>query len=402
VEYALLLANGTVVDPAQGIHRELDVALDGGRVVAIDERLPHEEAGQVIDVSDRIVTPGLIDLHTHLYKGVSALGIDADQSCLPNGVTTAVDAGTAGAITFPGFRDYCVATARTRIYAYVNLSSIGLILDDGRELDDMRYVDPDAVVETIVSNRPLCLGIKIRIGSQMVSGLGFRPLEAALDAASRADCGLMVHITNPGLPLDEVFDRLRPGDVITHTLHGRGQTVVEGGRVLPALRRAEERGVITDVGHGAGSFAFATAQAALADGFRPFTISTDLHAYSIMGPVYDLPTTMSKFLALGMSLDEVVAATTVNAARAIRRDDEIGSLRVGMCGDVAVFDLVADRSTFEDCQGMTISGSRRLVPILTVRDGEVAAVRTHDTRPLATPNALAARSGGPAGMLPPS
>jgi dihydroorotase len=183
----------------------------------------------------------------------------------------------------------------------------------------------------------------------------------------------MVHITLPGVPLDGVFDRLRPGDVITHLLHGRGETVVRNGRVLASLRRAVERGVGADVGHGMGSFAFATARAAQADGFAPLTISTDLHAYDVDGPVYDLPTTLSKFLALGMSLDAVVAAATVNAAASIGMQDQLGSLAPGRVADLAVFELAEGDFPFVDAQGETLQGRQKLQPVLTVRAGDLVA-----------------------------
>jgi dihydroorotase len=183
----------------------------------------------------------------------------------------------------------------------------------------------------------------------------------------------MVHITQPAVPLSELFDLLRPGDIVTHLFHGKGNTVVENGRVLPALRRAQERGVGTDVGHGQRGFAFATARAALADGFKPYTISTDLHTESIEGPCFDLVTTMSKFLALGMTLDEVIAATTINAARTIRKDHLIGSLKPDLAGDVAVLEALEGDFTFTDTLGVTMSGDRMLKPVMTVLGGEIAA-----------------------------
>ena len=373
--YDLLIQGGLVIDPAQGLHARRDVAVAAGRVAAVAEALPPERARRVVDVGGCIVTPGLIDLHTHLYRGVSTLGVDVDRACLPGGVTTSVDAGTAGAITFPGLRDYCLRPARSRAYAYVNLAAIGLILDDGHELDELRYADADSLAETIQANRDLCLGIKVRVGEEHVGSFGYAALDRALAVAERIGCGVMVHITRPGVPLDGVFDRLRPGDVITHLLHGKGETIVRDGRVLASVRRARERGVGMDVGHGMGSFAFATARAALADGFAPLTISTDLHAFNVNGPVYDLATTLSKFLALGMSLDAVVAAATSNAARSIGKQDELGSLAVGRAADVAVFALREGEVVLVDALGETLRAEQRLEPLLTVLGGAVVASR---------------------------
>lgn len=368
----LVVANGTVVDPGSGVHERLDVGMAGDRIVAVGPSLPRDGA-DVLDAGGRLVTPGLTDLHAHLFDGMSQLGLDADATCLPAGVTTAVDAGTAGEIAFDRFARDWLRRSTTRTYAFVNLSSIGLPIDDGLELGDsiLRYIDVPRIVDVIEANRDVCLGVKVRAATyQMRHGVG--PLNASLEATARTGTRLMVHITEPGIALDAVFDRLRPGDIVTHLFHGRRERIVgSDGKVLDSLRRAVARGVRTDIGHGGGSFAFATARAAMADGFRPDTISTDLHPFSLRGAMRDLPTTMSKFLALGMTLDEVVAATTVNAAKTIDRPELTGTLAVGSPADVAVLEDVVGPVVLEDTIGDRITAGRELRPWATIRAGRV-------------------------------
>ncbi len=374
--FDLVVAGGTVIDPGQGLHGQLDVGILDGRIAAVGRDLPRGPSTEVLDAGGRLVVPGLIDLHTHLLDGVSQLGVSADATCLPNGVTTAVDAGTAGEIAFGAFRERWIRPATTRIYAFVNLSSIGLPIDDGLEYGEtsLRYVDVERVVEIVKAHADVCVGIKIRLATNQTRHNGDAPLRLALEAAERTGTRLMVHITEPGIPLDGVFDRLRPGDIVTHLFHGRAQTIVdEGGHVLASLRRARERGVRMDIGHGGGSFAFATARAALRDGFPPDTISTDLHVFSARGTMRDLPTTMSKFLALGMTLDAVVAATTVEAARSIGRPDVTGTLAVGDPADIAVLEDVHAPVVLEDTRGERLTAERVLRAWATIRAGAIVA-----------------------------
>jgi dihydroorotase len=368
----LVVANGTVIDPAAGLHARVDVGIAGDRIVAVGPNLPRDGV-DVLDAGGRLVTPGLIDLHAHLFEGMSQLGVDADTTCLPAGVTTAVDAGTAGEIAFDRFARDWLRRSTTRTYAFVNLSSIGLPIDDGLELGDsiLRYIDVPRIVDVIEANRDVCLGVKVRVATYQMRH-GFGPLNAALEATARTGTHLMVHITEPGIALDAVFDRLRPGDIVTHLFHGRRERIVgSDGKVLDSLRRAVARGVRTDIGHGGGSFTFATARAALADGFKPDTISTDLHPFSLRGAMRDLPTTMSKFLALDMTLDEVDAATTVNAAKSIDRPELTGTLAVGSPADVAVLQEVVGPVVLEDTAGDRITADRELRPWATIRNGRV-------------------------------
>ena len=372
----LILTNGTVIDPGMGINGPFEVVVAGGRVVAVAPSVERGPDTRVIDVRGGIITPGLIDLHTHVWDGISVLGVSADATCLPTGVTTAVDAGTAGWIGFDAFRSRWIQPSVTRVLAFLNLSGLGIQVDNGWELGEteMHYVDVERSVATILANPDVLVGVKVRMATNQTKHHGIEPLRRAIEIAERTGTKVMIHITEPGVSLSEVFDLARPGDIVTHLYHGRRETIVaEGGRVLAAARRARERGVRMDVGHGGGSFTFAVAQAALADGFRPDTISTDLHTISIAGACKDMPTTMSKFMAMGMSVEEVVAASTVEAARSLGRPDVTGTLAVGDVADIAVFEDARGAFQFEDVAGARISGERMLVPRLTVRAGRLVA-----------------------------
>jgi dihydroorotase len=369
VAYDLVLAGGRVVDPASRHDGIADIGVADGLIVDIAPELDRGGARQVIDVTGAVVTPGLIDLHTHLFHRVSTLGVDVDEACLPYGVTTSVDAGTSGAITFPGFRKYCVEPAVARSLAFLNIASIGLILDDQEELAGMRYADREAAIATIEANRDICLGVKVRMSKKVLGDLTLEPLLMALDIAETTGTRVMVHITRSKLPVRDILRLLRSGDIVTHVLHGHPNTVIEDGALIPEVAEAQARGVIMDIGHGWGSFSRATSDIAFAAGFRPNTISTDLHTFSRMGPAFDLPTTLSKFMSLGMTLAEVIAAGSMNAASAIGRED-LGSISPGCRADIAAYRLNAGSFRFEDCHGVSWLGDQMLTPMLTVLGGK--------------------------------
>jgi dihydroorotase len=368
----LLIAGGTVLDPSSGLHARRDVAVRDGKVAAIEESIARDGAATIIDAGGLIVTPGLVDLHTHLFWGVSHYGVEADSACLARGVTTAVDAGSAGAQTFPGFRRYVIDVVSTRILAFENISVLGMITARVGELENIRYAAPDEAVAVAEEHRDVIVGIKVRLGYQMVGERGLPALRLARQAADRLDLPLMVHIVDLPEPLPEMLPLMRGGDIATHCFHGERNGILDGaGRVLPSVREAAERGVIFDVGHGVGSFAFDTARRAMADGLLPNTISSDLHAHNINGPVFDLATTLSKFLHLGLSLDEVIARATVAPARAIRWEGRIGGLTVGADADIAVFELAEGHFPLVDVKGVSVDARQKLIPRHVVRGGRV-------------------------------
>ncbi len=292
----LVVAGGHVLCPATGIDGIADVGIDAGRVAAVGASLAGRER---VEAAGLLVVPGLIDLHVHVYDGVSHYGIDADTYLLRRGTTTGVDVGSAGAQTFPGLRRMVVEQAQTRIYAYLHIAVEGMISVLVGELEDLRWASVEQCVRVAEANRDVIAGVKLRAGYQMV-GPDPRPaLGLALEAADALGLPLMVHVIDMGMPLPGLLARLRPGDVVTHCFHGNdGGLLDEGGQVWREAFAARERGILFDVGHGSGSFTWRVARAALAQGFPPDTISSDVHAHNHAGPVYDLPRTLSKLLHL--------------------------------------------------------------------------------------------------------
>lgn len=373
--YDLLIRNAILIDPAQNLHTGKDVAFAGGRVAAVEETIAPGGAAEAIDGTGKLLTPGWIDLHVHVFDGVSHLGIPADPNCIARGVTTAVDAGSAGADTFPGFRKYIIEVSQTRLYAQLNISSQGMLSPQLGEFEDIRWISVDRTLQMIEANRDLILGVKVRLTRDTICSRasGLRPLHLAREAADAAGVPIMVHPQDAWTEsIDNILEVMRKRDILTHCFHGAAGCGIldEQRRVRESVLAAAGREVIFDVGHGAGSFDWRIAETALDQGFLPQTISSDLHYYNVNGPVYDLATTASKFLHLGLTVDEVIAKVTSVPAQAIS-PNEIGTLKVGTWGDATLLEL--ERGTFElhDARGQLRTGSQRLVPIMTVKGGQI-------------------------------
>jgi len=368
--YDTLIVGGRVVDPGAGLVGRLDVAIADGRVAAVAPDLDPATARRTIDAGGRIVTPGLVDLHTHVYWGATYWGVEADPVAARTGVTTWLDVGSAGAYSFPGFRAWIAERSAVRVFALLNLSAIGLIAPSW-EFSNPDYWDVDLAERIVAANRDVILGIKARIDRNTTRGVGIRPLELARELADRVDLPLMVHIGFGPPTLDQVVPLLRPGDILTHCCTGGDMKIVdEAGTTRADVLALRVRGLILDVGHGTGSFSFATAEAMLADGVLPDVISSDIHQLAVQGPMFDLPTTLSKFLALGMTLEQTIERATSRPAAAMRRPD-LGTLRPGSPADIALFELVEGEFTFHDVQMAPRRGTRRLVSTLTLVAGEV-------------------------------
>lgn len=374
MQYDLLIRQGEVIDPSQGLRGVRDVAIRGDRIAAVAERLPAADARETVDARGLLVVPGLIDLHVHVYRDHMPLGLEADPLCPAGGVTTMLDAGSAGPHNFAGFRRDVIDRAATRVLALVNLSRIGLVAASLGELLDRRYADREGVVRILREHPDVALGVKIRAGQHIIGGgeQGWANFRDAIAAARESGTWLMVHIGECPMPIPELVAHLAPGDCVTHCFKGGSTRVTdEAGEIFPAVREAAARGVAFDVGHGYGSFRWEVAEAAIAQGFPPTTISTDLHTMNLHGPVYDMPTTMSKLLYLGVPLEEVVAMSTTRPAAVLGRSDELGTLRSGAAADVALLERREERCVFTDSYRQERVGRERLVAVTTVRGGRV-------------------------------
>ena len=357
----LVLRNGRVIDPSQNLDRVTDVAFADGRVVAVGDRLSGDS---IRDVSGLIVTPGLIDLHTHVYWGGTSLGIDAEEFARTSGVTTCVDTGSAGPGNFAGFRRHVIEPSAVRILVYLHVSFAGIYAFSNRvmvgESHDMRLMAARDAVEVAEANRDLIIGIKVRVGRVASGPSGIAPLDIASRVADETGLPMMVHIDEPPPTYEAVVERLRPGDVLTHCYRPFPNSPIDGrGRVRPEIRAARERGVLFDIGHGKGSFSWKTARAMMAEDFPPDVISSDVHQLCINGPAYDQVTTMSKFLHLGMGLNEVIAKSTVAPARALQRM-ELGSLKPGSVGDATILSVREGAFPLEDVLGEVVMGRQKI------------------------------------------
>ena len=382
MQYDLLLKGGEVIDPSQNLHARRDIAFAGGRVAALAESIPADKAKETVECNGKLVAPGMIDLHVHVYWGVSHYGIWPDDHCVAKGVTTAVDAGSAGADTFPGFRRFIIDASATRLFAHLNISAQGMLDADVGELMDIRLARVDRALQTIEANRDVILGVKVRLTKHALVSeeSGIRPLYLAREAADAAGLPIMVHPQDAWTDsIDEILGIMGKGDILTHCFHNHECGIFdEHGRIRDSVHAAIERGVIFDVGHGAGSFSWDVVESAFAQGIHPTTISSDLHIYNVNGPVYDLATTVSKFLHLGMSLHDTIAKVTSVPASVIHMPGEIGTLAPGAWGDAVVFDYEKGAFPLVDSLGVVRTGTERLVPVTTVRAGAIYQPSTHD------------------------
>lgn len=368
-QYDLLLRGGHVIDPGGGVDRLADVAVSGGRIAAVGENIPASAARLAIDVSGLYVVPGLIDLHAHVFGYGGA--VLPDDTALPAGTTTVVDAGGSGWRTFDRFKAGVMAQSATRVLALINIVGAGMVGEPAES--NTADMDPAKTAETILRNRDRIVGVK----TAHFAKPGWTAIDRAVEAGRLGKVPVMVDdkITTGSnrTTREELLEHLRPGDTHTHLYNDRQNEVVDrfSGKVQPYMFEARKRGVWLDLGHGAGSFLWPVAGRAMAQGFPPDTISTDLHAHSILIQQSDMPNCMSKLMLLGMSLQDAVLRSTVNPARFIGRYPELGTLQPGHAADVAVLELQSGVFAFKDAWGAKRLGEKRLENVLTLRDGRL-------------------------------
>ena len=373
--YDLLIKNGTLIDPAQGIYAKKDVAFADSMVIEIGDDLPKAEAYEIINASGHLITPGMIDLHVHVFYGVSHYGIHPDPTCLARGATTVVDAGSSGADTFPGFRKYVIDVSETRILAQLNISSQGMISQEIGELEIPEYANVDKACQAIEQHRDVILGVKVRLTKNSIVSKksGMLPLYHAREAADAVGLPIMVHPQDAWCDsIDDILNIMGKGDILTHCFHGMECGILDQhGRVRQSVYQAIERGVIFDVGHGAGSFSWDVVENAMSQGVDPQTISSDLHAYNVDGPVYDLASIVTKFIHLGMSIDEAIAKVTSVPAQTVLMSDDIGTLCIGAWGDAVIFELRSGEFQLADAHGQIRTAHQTLDPITIIKNGKV-------------------------------
>ncbi len=373
--YDLLLKGGRVIDPANSINGPMDVALAGGKIAAVEKNIPAANARRVVDVTGLYITPGLIDIHAHagVDRPASGLSYPANMN-FSSGLTTIVDAGTWGARDFPEIKRTIIDTAQIRVLSFLNIVAAGM----GSEKEqDIREMDAQLCAATIKKYRDVIVGIKTAHYWTSLPWDATHPpwaaVDRAIEAGTQADVPVMVDFwpRPPERPYEDlILKKMRPGDIHTHVFAQQFPVLLDNGTLNPIYAEARKRGVIFDVGHGGGSFWFRNAVPAIKQGFIPDSISTDLHMGSVNGPVVDMITTMSKMMAIGIPLEDVIRRSTVNPAREIRRP-ELGTLTVGREADIAVIELRHGKFGYIDCGRAKMMGEVKLENRMTLRAGRV-------------------------------
>lgn len=373
--FDILIKNGIVCDPARNIKAALDVAVKDSKIACVGEGINSAGTHNVIDASGCLVLPGLIDFHLHCFDYSSELAVPPDTMCLPCGVTAAVDAGSSGVANCDAFFLDVAARSHTRLKQFINVCATGLITSRFHENVDALHYDSVKLRRLFEKYPHTILGLKIRCSKDIVGDTGLAFLDRTLEISEELDCPIAVHATNP--PGEngcaDILERMREGDIFCHVFHGKGDTIIQQGRVRSEVKQAKERGVFFDAANGANHFDLSVARAALAEGFLPDIISTDLTSKTMYSPnaVMSLPFVMSKYLNLGIDISDIVERTTIIPARLMGMEGQIGSLKPGALADIAIFKEVLKKTQFFDHKGEFFWGERLLKPQLTILDGKV-------------------------------
>ena len=373
--YDLLIKGGMVIDPSQGISGDNDVAVEDGKIARVAPNIPAEEARRVIDVKGKIVTPGLIDLHTHIYAGFNGNGVEADLGGVRAGVTTMVDAGSSGCDTYGGFPRHIIPNNATEIIPFLHICRTGLATTP--DIFSPSSIDLDKTIQVVEESRGTIAGIKARMVSPALEIMGLEMPRMAKRAAKEADVKLMVHIGDTEKRYDaKVIHQLLPileaGDIVTHLFTANPGGVIDAeGKLVPEAQEARERGVWLDTAHGRMNFSFDVGQRVLDQGLMPHCISTDLTLPGRQLTVHSMTEMMTRFLAMEFTLEQVVEMCTLNPAKALGQEDRLGALKPGYPADVSVLEIRDGDWVVYDVVGDSRKVDKAVVPVLTVKRGSV-------------------------------
>jgi len=373
--YDIVIKGGRVIDPAQNIDSAMDVAINGDKIAAVNKDISPQEGKKLIDARGKLVTPGLIDMHVHVFDGIMKIALEPDIAGVKHAVTTVVDGGSSGHITFGAFPKHVLPNAHTSVFCFLHLCSLGLIPEP--ELKDWDEVDLEAMAETIEAHKNIIKGVKLRLVGKLVTSAGIEVVKAAKKIASQFGLPIMIHIGDtekrvPASLTPECLSVMEAGDILAHVYTGnQGGVLRPDGTILPELKAAMERGVVLDPATGRNNFSFDVARRCLAEGIVPTVIGTDINHRCLKDRTFSLPVNMSKFMALGLDLKQVVAMTTINTACAIHEEDKIGSLKPGMVADVSLLELRSGDWTLIDSPGATMKTDKLLMPVTAIKGGKV-------------------------------
>lgn len=377
-DYDMLIQNGHLIDAKNGINEVMDIAIKDGKIAAVSSNLNSKQSKKTIDAKGLVISPGLIDIHGHHFHGTepssylsnSFTALPPDGFTFESGITTVVDVGGAGWRNFNQFKEQTIANSKTRVLSFLNI--VGHGMKGGAFEQDLSDMDEKLTAIVAQQNKDYVVGIKVA----HFSGFDWTPVEKAVAAGTRANIPVMVDFggSQPELPLNVLLlEKLRPGDIFTHAyahVNGRTPVVNESGKLQPYVLDAQKRGIIFDVGHGGGSFVFEQAIPAIQQGFKPNTISTDLHTGSMNGGMKDILNVMSKLLNMDMSIQELVEAATWKPAKVIQRED-LGNLSVGSVADITLLKIESGEFGFIDTQNKKMEGTKKIICELTLREGNV-------------------------------
>jgi len=375
----LLIKGGTVVDPGQGLHAMLDVAVKDGTILELSPNILAARARNVVSAKGKIVSPGIIDVHVHVFEGMGPIPVNADLYCLNRGVTTVVDTGSTGYAGIAAFTKYVIRPSATRIYALLDINGLGVMTGLSDEYANLEWVSSQATARAAEENKPDVVGIKCRLSRETTGPNDLEVLKRALEAAKASGLPLMVHIGDSYSPLPEILAQMRRGDVLTHCFNGRPNGILDAdGKLRSEVQEARAGGVFFDVAHGSNSFDFDVAEKCLQQNFTPDTISSDLATTSINGPTFDLLTTASKFLLLGLTLDQVIERVTLRPTRVFDFGAQLGTLRLGAGADISILEVREGAFLFIDTDGKKRMGRQKLQSAATIRAGRLYVNRSED------------------------